>query len=69
MGDSEAIFRNQSRLRGTAGKVMRRGAIPQDNGWNGWLGHHQGAPRAAAIDLERQDSKERERHGNRDLRR
>ena len=44
---------------------MRRGTIPQDDGWNGRLGHYQRTLRAAAIDLERHPAKERERHRGR----
>ena len=38
MGDSESILRNKRHLRETAQSLIRRGIVPQDDGWNGWLG-------------------------------
>jgi hypothetical protein len=51
------------------GLMMRRGAIPQDDCWNGRLGHYQGVPHATAIGLERLRTKTRERDTSRSGRR
>src|SRR5215469_13962549 len=34
--------------------MMKRGVIPQDEGWNGWLGKYQKALRETALALEQQ---------------
>src|ERR1700693_4431509 len=41
LGDSELILRNKSYLRETAQRLIRRGIVPQEDGWNGWLGRYQ----------------------------
>jgi hypothetical protein len=35
MGDSEAMLRNNRKLRETGQRPIRRGIIPQDDGWDG----------------------------------
>jgi type IV secretory pathway VirD2 relaxase len=67
LGDSESILRNKRHLRETAQQMIRTGVVPQDDGWNGWLGRYQRALREAAITLERQRLvKVAERNKNRD---
>ena len=56
MGDSEAILRNKRHLRETAQRLIRRGIVPREDGWNGWLGRYQRALSAAAATLESQRS-------------
>ena len=68
MGDSEAILRNKSKLRETGQRLIRRGFIPQDDGWDGWLGRYQKALRDAVTTLETPSvTKQPERDKNRDL--
>lgn len=43
LGDSEAILKNKPYLRSAAQSLLRRGIIPTDDGWNGWLGRYQHA--------------------------
>jgi hypothetical protein len=43
LGDSESILRNKGYLRETAQRLIRRGIVLQDDGWNGWLGRYQNA--------------------------
>jgi type IV secretory pathway VirD2 relaxase len=65
LGDSESVLRNKRHLRETVQRLMRRGIVLQEDGWNGWLGRYQKALCDAAISLERQRSTkhpERERH-------
>ncbi len=66
-GDSEAILRNKRFLLDTARRLIRRGVLPQEDGWHGWLGRYQQAVKNAAI-LERQRSAagEKDRRRNRD---
>jgi hypothetical protein len=68
LGDAESILRNKLHLRETAQKLIRRGVIPKDGGWDGWLGRYQKALAETAIALERQRvTKEAERKKKRDL--
>ena len=67
LGDSELILRNRRYLREAAQHMIRRGIIPQDAGWNGWLGRYQRALAEAAVTLGRQRLvNEAERSKNRD---
>ena len=66
LGDAESILRNKLHLRETAQRLIRRGIVPQDDGWNGWLGRYQKAIADAAIALERPGpTKEAERNRSR----
>jgi hypothetical protein len=68
MGDSEAILRNKGHLRETAKRLIRHGIVPQEDGWNGWLGRYQKALSDAATALDRERHvKETRRDRNRDL--
>jgi hypothetical protein len=58
LGDAEAILRNKSRLREAAREMMRRGIIPQDDAWHGWLGKYQTALRATALALEQKQGEQ-----------
>ncbi len=49
-GDAEAVLRNKRYLKETAQSLMRRGIIPEEDGWGGWLGRYQAAVRAAALE-------------------
>jgi type IV secretory pathway VirD2 relaxase len=68
LGDSEAILRNKRYLRETVQRLIRRGIVPQQDGWNGWLGRYQKALQEAAVTVERQHlTREAERRRNRDI--
>ncbi len=65
LGDSEAILRNKRYLRETHQRLSRRGLVPQEDGWNGWLGRYQKAIAEAAVTPEpqrRTNRKERDRN-------
>jgi hypothetical protein len=67
LGDAQSILHNKLHLRETAQRLIRRGIVPQDRGWDGWLGRYQKALAKTAAALERQGcTKEAERHKNRD---
>jgi hypothetical protein len=66
MGDSEAILRNKRHLGDQAQRLIQRGIVPQEDGWNGWLGRYQKALSAAALESQRL-AKESERDKKRDL--
>ncbi len=68
LGNAESILRNKLHLRETVQKLIRRGIIPKDGGWDGWLGRYQKALVETAATLERQRvTKESERKKTRDL--
>jgi type IV secretory pathway VirD2 relaxase len=68
MGDSEAMLRNNGKLRQLGQRLILRGIIPQDDGWSGWLGRYQKALRDAVTALEIPSvTKQSERSKNRDL--
>jgi hypothetical protein len=67
LGDSESILRNKRYLKETVQRLIRRGIVPQEDGWNGWLGRYQKALADAAASLEDQRrTKDPEREGRRD---
>ena len=49
LGDSESILRNKRYLRETVQRLIRRGIVPQEDGWNGWLGRYQKMLSAESI--------------------
>jgi hypothetical protein len=61
LGHSEALLRNKRHFREKAQRLIKRGIIPREDGWDGWLGRYQKALRAAATTLEAQERK-KERH-------
>jgi type IV secretory pathway VirD2 relaxase len=67
LGDSESILHNKGFLRETAQRLIQRGIVPQEDGWNGWLGRYQKELSAAALIPESQRvTKEAERGKDRD---
>jgi type IV secretory pathway VirD2 relaxase len=67
MGDSEAMLRNNRKLRELGQRLIRRGIMPEDDGWSGWLGRYQKALRDAVTILETPSvTKRPERDKNRD---
>jgi type IV secretory pathway VirD2 relaxase len=68
MGDSEAMLSNNRKLRELGQRLIRRGIMPEDDGWSGWLGRYQKALRDAVTALEIPSvTKQSERRKNRDL--
>lgn len=67
LDDAESILHNKLYLREAARQLARRGVIPQDEGWDGWLGRYQKALSDAVNALQFQRAaKEAERAKNRD---
>ncbi len=67
LGDSESVLRNKRYLKETVQRLIRRGIVPQEDGWNGWLGRYQKALADAAAGLEEQRrTKDPEREERRD---
>ena len=65
LGDSESILKNRTHLKETAQKLIRRGVVPQQDGWNGWLGRYQKAVREEGTrpDKERAINQSERRRG------
>jgi type IV secretory pathway VirD2 relaxase len=53
LGDAESILRNKLHLREAAQRLIRRGIIPKDDAWDGWLGRYQKALAETVATLER----------------
>ena len=71
LGDSESILKNRAHLEGTAQQFIKRGIIPTEDGWGGWLGRYQAALRECALRLEQERkqselTRRRERQRDRD---
>ena len=54
LGDSESILKNRVHLEGVAQQLMKRGIIPTEDGWGGWLGRYQRAVQESAVRLEQE---------------
>jgi type IV secretory pathway VirD2 relaxase len=52
LGDSEALLKNRRYFQSQARELLKRGILPVEDGWGGWLGQYQAALRQAATDLE-----------------
>jgi hypothetical protein len=61
MGDAEKILRNKRYLEAAVRPLVKRGIIPTEAGWSGWLGRYQAALAQAASSVQRDVAKERHR--------
>ena len=52
LGSADAILQKESHLKPAAQALLKRGIIPDENGWGGWLGRYQAALRRAALEEE-----------------
>jgi hypothetical protein len=52
LGDSEKVLKNRALLGKNARALIRRGIIPTEDGWGGWLGKYQAALVRAAENIE-----------------
>src|SRR5262249_48370048 len=53
LGDAEKLLQNASHLTDNARRLMRRDAVPVEQGWNGWLGRYQATLARAAEEMRR----------------
>jgi hypothetical protein len=51
-GDSEALLKNRRYFQRQARQLLKRGVLPNEDGWGGWLGGYQRALKRAAMELE-----------------
>ena len=52
VGDAESILHHKGHLEAAAKALIKRGLLPTEDGWGGWLGRYQTALRRAAMELE-----------------
>ena len=63
LGDSESVLRNKAHMRQTARDLVKRGIVPDDDGWGGWLGRYQAALKKVAVEeLDRSQQRKITRH-------
>jgi hypothetical protein len=60
LGDANAMLLNRHHFRNEARQLIKRGIIPNDDGWGGWLGQYQKTMRQEALDLTRSNQAGRE---------
>lgn len=70
LGNSETVLNNSRHFEETAQRLIKRGIVPTEDGWGGWLGRYQAKLRDTARDLEEHQQKHeltraQERHRDR----
>jgi hypothetical protein len=53
-GDADDVLHNKGHLADAARKLIKRGVIPTEDGWGGWLGRYQAALSETATRLEQE---------------
>jgi hypothetical protein len=66
LGDSEKVLNNRALLGENARALLKRGIIPTEDGWGGWLGRYQAAIARVAHEMKEQQPA-RGRRRDRDL--
>jgi len=51
LGPAEAMLNNEKHLTEAARVFLKRGILPSEDGWGGWLGRYQAALRSAAMEI------------------
>ena len=64
LGDSELLLK-RLHISDTARQLLKRGVIPTEDGWGGWLGRYQKAIRVTAERLQEQQRQDVERQSER----
>jgi type IV secretory pathway VirD2 relaxase len=63
LGDSEKVLDNRALLRENARALLKRGIIPTEDGWGGWLGRYQAALASVAREHKEQQLARSRRRG------
>ena len=58
MGDAESILRNRRYLSETARQLVKRGIVPGESGWGGWLGRYQAVLHRTVLELEQAEQRD-----------
>lgn len=51
LGDAEMLLSSPHHISGAARQLLKRGVIPTEDGWGGWLGRYQNALRETALEM------------------
>jgi hypothetical protein len=51
LGDCEKVLKNRAMLRENARVLLKRGVVPTEDGWGGWLGRYQTALASVAREM------------------
>jgi type IV secretory pathway VirD2 relaxase len=51
LGDSERLLKNRALMRENARALLKRGVVPTEDGWGGWLGRYQTALAGVAREM------------------
>ncbi len=62
LGDSEKVLNNRAMLGENARALLKRGIIPTEDGWGGWLGRYQATLARAAGEITERSQPSRGRH-------
>jgi hypothetical protein len=52
LGSAESLLKNRRYFQNQARELLKRGILPAQDGWGGWLGQYQAALKQAATQLE-----------------
>src|SRR5262245_51547728 len=61
LGDSEKLLLQNYYFRKTAARLLNRGIVPTESGWNGWLGYYEKSLAQMAWELQAEKAKSRTR--------
>jgi hypothetical protein len=65
-GDSESVLSNKAHMRQTVRNLIKRGVIPNEDGWGGWLGRYQAPLKNMALEeFDRDQQRKSERYRDR----
>jgi type IV secretory pathway VirD2 relaxase len=64
-GDANAVLKNKAFLSDAAQRLIKRGVIPTEEGWGGWLGAYQRAIHQAAMSREADRFRQKQRPNER----
>jgi type IV secretory pathway VirD2 relaxase len=65
LGDADEVLNNARHLNEAASELLKRGVIPTEDGWGGWLGRYQSALREMASKTEERETSSRGRRRDR----
>lgn len=65
LGRADDILKDRRHLKDTAESMLRRGVVPTEDGWGGWLGKYQAAVRQAAMVPHDKDSHTQQKNRSR----
>jgi hypothetical protein len=61
LGDAEMLLNNPRHFADAALQLIKRGIMPTDDGWGGWLGRYQGALCTAAREIDERQNRDHAR--------